>query len=85
MSFFLSFTNQAKQDLKKLNMYWTHIHNARALIEKNAYKQAEQEYILAINVSRSDGDVWMARALLKDLHIRGTQYLIRLVFRGHNT
>ena len=60
-------------DIENLNRYWLHIHAAREYMDANNYDKSKIEYEEAIKASRSNGDVWMARALIKDMYVKSGQ------------
>ena len=58
-----------EQDLENLGNYWVHIHAATQSYRERNFDNAKLEINQAIEKSRSRGDVWVARSLLKDIYV----------------
>ena len=56
------------KDVTELEEYWRHIHLGTDFYKAGKFNLAEQEARIAIEKSRSDGDVWVARSLLKRIY-----------------
>ena len=66
------------QDIADLNNYWSHIHAGTDYLKSGDFDLAKQELSLAVQKSRSHGDVWMARAILKRVLTQSGEYDLAL-------